>query len=113
MDRNTTITLGATFAPAPGRLLLGVAGWLLRGTPRDLCDISSNELSVCEGTGIDSASHSIGFGIGQQAQQLKLANIQRLQDSLAAEQAREVAALQQVQQQPQPEVKPVQLPQAA
>lgn len=108
MDRNTTITLGAMFAPAPGRLLLGVASWLLHGTTADLCDMSSNGLSVCEGTGIDSASHSIGFGIGQQAQQQRLASIQRLQDSLDAEQAREMAALQQVRQ-----VQPKQLPQPA
>lgn len=98
MDRNTTITLGATFAPAPGRLLLGVASWLLHGTTDDLCEMSSNGLSVCEGTGIDSASHSMGFGISQQAQQQRLASIQRLQDSWAAEQAREMAALQQLQQ---------------
>lgn len=109
MDRNTTITLGATFAPAPGRLLLGVASWLMRGTTDDLCDMSSNGLPVCEDTGIDSASHSIGFGIGAQAQQQRLASIQKLQDSWAAEQAREVAALQQVQQ----KVQPKQLPQAA
>lgn len=94
MDRNTTITLQATFAPAPGRFLLGVGFWLLHNTPQDLCDMTYNGQSVCENTNVYSAAHAISLIIGEEAKQQKLAEVQKIQDLQSAAQQVQIANLQ-------------------
>lgn len=81
--QNTTITIGGVWIPVPGRDLLEVSEWLLLNTPADLCDLTVNGQSTCEGTSIVEATHIIGDIIGHDRRQRgRSADVERLKKEI-------------------------------
>jgi hypothetical protein len=73
VDRNTTITLRSTLVPSPGSGLLATGNWLLFRAGPDMCDLTFNGQSACEGTGVYATTQSLLiFGaLGNQEEALK------------------------------------------
>jgi hypothetical protein len=79
VDRNTTITLRATLVPGPGSGLLAVGNWLLFSAGPDLCDLTYNSQSACEGTGVYATSQSLLILGAQGNQQAALMELEKQQ----------------------------------